>query len=173
MGGTIDVESELEKGSKFTVVLKHHLADEKYYAQVNEDLSLLNANKNIRGKHILLAEKNDLNAEITITLLEDIGLIVECVEDGIQCVAKMEQMPAKNYDLILMDVQMPHMDGYKATETIRELSDEGKAHIPIVALTANAFEEDRKMAISKGMNDHIAKPIDVKKVEEVIISVLK
>ena len=87
--------------------------------------------------------------------------------------AKMEQMPAKCYDLILMDVQMPHMDGYKATETIRELSDEGKAHIPIVALTANAFEEDRKMAISKGMNDHIAKPIDVKKVEEVIISVLK
>ena len=85
----------------------------------------------------------------------------------------MEQMPAKGYDLILMDVQMPHMDGYKATETIRELSDEGKAHIPIVALTANAFEKDRKMAISKGMNDHIAKPIDVKKVEEVIISVLK
>ena len=125
------------------------------------------------GKHILLAEDNDLNAEITITLLEDIGLIVERVEDGIQCVAQMEQMPAKSYDLILMDIQMPHMDGYKATKTIRELSDEGKAHIPIVALTANAFEEDRKMAISKGMNDHIAKPIDVKKVEEVIISVLK
>ena len=92
-------------------------------------------------------------------ILEAMGLIVERVEDGIQCVAKMEQMP--------------HMDGYKATETIRDLSDEGKAHIPIVALTANAFEEDRKMAISKGMNDHIAKPIDVKKVEEVIISVLK
>ena len=86
---------------------------------------------------------------------------------------EIEQMPAKSYDLILMDVQMPHMDGYKETETIRELSDEGKAHIPIVALTANAFEEDRKMAISKGMNDHIAKPIDVKKVEKVIISVLK
>ena len=120
-----------------------------------------------------MAEDNDLNAEIAIMILEAMGLIVERVEDGIQCVAKMEQMPAKNYDLILMDVQMPHMDGYKATETIRELSDEGKAHIPIVALTANAFEEDRKMAISKGMNDHIAKPIDVKKVEEVIISVLK
>ena len=82
MGGTIDVESELGKGSKFTVDLKHDLADEKYYAQVNEDLSLLNANKNIRGKHILLAEDNDLNAEITITLLEDMGLIVERVEDG-------------------------------------------------------------------------------------------
>ena len=120
------------------------------------------------GKHILLAEDNDLNAEITITLLEDIGLIVERVEDGIQCVAKMEQMPAKSYDLILMDVQMPHMDGYKATKTIRELSDEGKAHIPIVALTANAFEEDRKMAISKGMNDHIAKPLDRKKMRAVL-----
>ena len=81
-----------------------------------------------------MAEDNDLNAEIAITILEDMGLIVERVEDGIQCVAKMEQMPAKSYDLILMDVQMPHMDGYKATETIRELSDEGKAHIPIVAL---------------------------------------
>ena len=167
MGGTIDVESELGKGSKFTVVLKHHLADEKYYAQVNEDLSLLNANKNIRGKHILLAEKNDLNAEITITLLEDIGLIVERVEDGIQCVAKMEQMPAKSYDLILMDIQMPHMDGYKATQTIRQLSN------PITALTANAFEEDRKKAVAQGMNGHISKPIDVDKIEKVLLSILK
>ena len=125
-------------------------------------MSLVDEQQILQGKHVLLAEDNDLNAEIAIMIL-----------DGIQCVAKMEQMPAKSYDLILMDVQMPHMDGYKATKTIRELSDEGKAHIPIVALTANAFEEDRKMAISKGMNDHIAKPIDVKKVEEVIISVLK
>ena len=83
--------------------------------------------------------------------------------------AKMEQMPAKSYDLILMDAQMPHMDGYKATETIRELSDEGKAHIPIVALTANAFEEDRKKAIAQGMNGHISKPID----EKVLLSILK
>ena len=173
MGGTIDVESELGKGSKFTVVLKHHLADEKYYAQVNEDLSLLNANKNIRGKHILLAEKNDLNAEITITLLEDIGLIVERVEDGIQCVAKMEQMPAKSYDLILMDIQMPHMDGYKATQTIRQLSNKAKTTIPITALTANAFEEDRKKAVAQGMNGHISKPIDVDKIEKVLLSILK
>ena len=114
-----------------------------------------------------------LNAEITITLLEDMGLIVERVEDGIQCLAKMEQMPAKSYDLILMDIEMPHMDSYKATQTIRQLSNKDKATIPIIALIANAFEEDRKMAISKGMNDHIAKLIDVKKVEEVIISVLK
>ena len=173
MGGTIDVESELGKGSKFTVVLKHHLADEKYYAQVNEDLSLLDANKNIRGKHILLAEDNDLNAEITITLLEDMGLIVERVEDGIQCVAKMEQMPAKSYDLILMDIQMPHMDGYKATQTIRQLSNKDKATIPIIALTANAFEEDRKKAVAQGMNGHISKPMDVDKIEKVLLSILK
>ena len=79
----------------------------------------------------------------------------------------MEQMPAKGYDLILMDVQMPHMDGYKATETIRELSDEGKAHIPIVALTANAFEEDRKHALQLGMNEHLAKPVDIEKLKDV------
>ena len=165
MGGTIDVESELGKGSKFTVVLKHHLADEKYYAQVNEDLSLLNANKNIRGKHILLSEDNDLNA--------DIGLIVERVEDGIQCVAKMEQIPAKSYDLILMDIQMPHMDVYKATQTIRQLSNKDKTTIPITALTANAFEEDRKKAVAQGMNGHISKPIDVDKIEKVLLSILK
>jgi len=174
MGGTIDVESELGKGSKFTVVLKHHLADEKYYAQVNEDLSLLEQIKIFGGgQHILLAEDNDLNAEITITLLEDIGLIVERVEDGIQCVAKMEQMPAKSYDLILMDIQMPHMDGYKATQTIRQLSNKDKTTIPITALTANAFEEDRKKAVAQGMNGHISKPIDVDKIEKVLLSILK
>ena len=110
-----------------------------------------------------------LNAEITITLLEDMGLIVERVEDGIQCVAKMEQMPAKGYDLILMDIQMPHMDSYKATQTIRQLSNKDKTTIPIIALTANAFEEDRKKAIAQGMNGHISKPID----EKGLLSILK
>ena len=110
-----------------------------------------------------------LNAEITITLLEDMGLIVERVEDGIQCLAKMEQMPAKSYDLILMDIQMPHMDSYKATQTIRQLSNKDKATIPIIALIANAFEEDRKKAIAQGMNGHISKPID----EKGLLSILK
>ena len=110
-----------------------------------------------------------LNAEITITLLEDMGLIVERVEDGIQCVAKMEQMPAKGYDLILMDIQMPHMDSYKATQTIRQLSNKDKATIPITAFIANASEEDRKKAIAQGMNGHISKPID----EKVLLSILK
>ena len=120
-------------------------------------MSLVDEQQILQGKHVLLAEDNDLNAEI-----------VERVEDGIQCVAKMEQMPAKSYDLILMDVQMPHMDGYKATKTIRELSDEGKAHIPIVALTANAFEEDRKHALQLGMNEHLAKPVDIEKLKDVL-----
>ena len=110
-----------------------------------------------------------LNAEITITLLEDMGLIVERVEDGIQCLAKMEQMPAKSYGLILMDIQMPHMDSYKATQTIRQLSNKDKATIPIIALIANAFEEDRKKAIAQGMNGHISKSID----EKVLLSILK
>ena len=169
MNGSIEVETELGKGTKFTLILQHKVADNNLFL-TKIDMSLVDEQQILQGKHVLLAEDNDLNAEIAIMILEAMGLIVECIEDGIQCVAKMEQIPAKSYDLILMDVQM---HGYKATVTIRELSDEGMAHIPIVALTANAFEEDRKMAISKGMNDHIAKPIDVKKVEEVIISVLK
>ena len=131
-------------------------------------MSLVDEQQILQGKHVLLAEDNDLNAEIAIMILEAMGLIVERVEDGIQCVAKMEQMPAKSYDLILMDVQMPHMDGYKATKTIRELSDEGKAHIPIVALTANAFEEDRKHALQLGMNEHLAKPVDIEKLKDVL-----
>ena len=166
MGGTIDVESELGKGSKFTVVLKHHLADEKYYAQVNEDLSLLNANKNIRGQHILLAEDNDLNAEITITLLEDMGLIVERVENGIQCVAKMEQMPAKSYDLILMDIQMPEMNGYEATQAIRSLNREDSQSIPIFALSADAYVENKRYSKKMGMNGHFSKPIDFNEMEK-------
>lgn len=136
-------------------------------------MSLVDRKQILQGKHVLLAEDNDLNAEIAITILEDMGLIVKRVEDGIQCVTKMEQMPSKSYDLILMDVQMPHMDGYRPTEIIGQLSNERKANIPIIALTANAIEEDRKVAISKGMHAHIAKPVDVKKVEEAIISVLK
>ena len=108
-----------------------------------------------------------------MTILEEMGLKVDRVEDGVQCVSKMEQMPAGCYDLILMDIQMPNMDGYKATETIRGLADKEKAAIPIVAMTANAFEEDRRMAFAKGMNGHIAKPIDARKVEEILISILE
>lgn len=171
MGGTIEVESELCKGSRFTVTLQHKIADEQYYKPTARTSSA-DRKEFIQGKRILLAEDNDLNAEIATTILEDMGLTVDRVEDGIQCVSRMEQKPAGSYDLIFMDIQMPHMDGYKAAQAIRRLSDKEKADIPIVAMTANAFEEDRKEALSNGMNGHIAKPIDVEKVEEILISLL-
>jgi len=173
MHGNIEVESELGKGTTVTVILPFRIADEKYYSPNPDETAASEKREVLNGKYILLAEDNDLNAEIAMTILEDMGLQVDRVEDGIDCIDKMEKMPAGTYDLILMDIQMPKMDGYKATEAIRHLSDKTKANIPIVAMTANAFEEDRKMALSKGMNDHIAKPIDVEKVETVLCSILK
>ena len=172
MGGTIEAESKLGEGSRFTVTLEYRIADKNYYEQDTEKASDMDETDGISGKHILLAEDNDLNAEIAEFILEDMGLLVDCVEDGIQCVAKMEQEPAGTYDLILMDIQMPNMDGYKATEVIRGLSDKSKATIPIIAMTANAFEEDRKKALAKGMNGHIAKPVAAEKVEKTILSAL-
>ena len=172
MGGTIEAESKLGEGSRFTVTLEYRIADKNYYEQDTEKASDMDETDGINGKHILLAEDNDLNAEIAEFILEDMGLLVDRVEDGIQCVAKMEQEPAGTYDLILMDIQMPNMDGYKATEVIRGLSDKSKATIPIIAMTANAFEEDRKKALAKGMNGHIAKPVAAEKVEKTILSAL-
>ena len=174
MGGTIEAESALGKGSRFTVVLEHRIADKVYYEQNAEKSSDNNEKRNVlQGKHVLLAEDNDLNAEIAEFILEDMGLVVDRVEDGIRCVARMEQKPAGTYDLILMDIQMPHMDGYKATQAIRRLADQKKADIPIIAMTANAFEEDRKKALEKGMNGHIAKPVDIEKMKEILQNTLK
>ena len=171
-GGTLTVESELGKGTVFTFTLMHKIADRKFYSQKTEAAETSEMGKNLSGKHVLLAEDNDLNAEIAQFILEDMGLIVDRVEDGVQCVSRIEQKPAGTYDLILMDIQMPNMDGYRATEMIRGLSDKDKATIPIIAMTANAFEEDRKKALAKGMNGHIAKPVDAEKVEKTICSVL-
>lgn len=172
MGGSIEVESELGKGTVFTVTLMHKMADKKYYSQKIETVIASDMGENLRGKHILLAEDNELNAEIAIAILEETGLIIDRVEDGIQCVNRIDQMPAGTYDMILMDIQMPNMDGYKATKCIRHLQDIKKAEIPIIAMTANAFEEDRKKAFDAGMNEHIAKPIDIEKLGAVIFSVL-
>ena len=172
MGGTIEVESKLGEGSKFTVIMEYRIADKGYYEQDTDMSPDTEETDGISGKHVLLAEDNDLNAEIAEFILEDMGLIVERVEDGIQCLARMEQKPAGTYDLILMDIQMPNMDGYQATQEIRRLADKQKAGIPIVAMTANAFEEDRKKALAKGMNGHVAKPVDAEKLKRTILSAL-
>ena len=172
MGGTIEVESELGKGTTFSVTLTHRLADEHYYekktlkdeAEKDSDFS---------GRHILLAEDNELNAEIAMVILEGMGFTVDHVEDGIYCVDKLVQEPADTYDLILMDIQMPNMDGYKATRVIRQINDPAKANIPIVAMTANAFEEDKRKAFACGMNGHIAKPIDISKVRETLKGIVR
>ena len=153
--------------------MEYRIADKGYYEQVTDPSPDTEETDRISGKHVLLAEDNELNAEIAEFILEDMGLIVDRVEDGIQCVARMEQKPARTYDLILMDIQMPNMDGYKATQTIRRLADEKKASIPIIAMTANAFEEDRKKALAKGMNGHIAKPVDAEKLKKTILSALR
>ena len=173
MGGSIEAESKLGEGSKFTVIMEYRIADKGYYEQVTDPSPDTEETDWISGKHVLLAEDNELNAEIAEFILEDMGLIVDRVEDGIQCVARIEQKPARTYDLILMDIQMPNMDGYKATQTIRRLADEKKACIPIIAMTANAFEEDRKKALAKGMDGHIAKPVDAEKLKKTILSALR
>lgn len=172
MGGSIEVASELGKGTVFTFTLMHKIADRKFYSQKTEAAETSEMGKNLSGKHVLLAEDNDLNAEIAVTVLEETGIVIERVEDGIQCVNRVVQMSPGTYDLILMDIQMPNMDGYKATRCIRRLDDKKKAEIPIIAMTANAFEEDKKRAFDAGMNGHIAKPIDIEKLEEVILLVL-
>ena len=171
LGGTIEVESELGKGSTFTVTLKYRIADESYYVKNNAE-NPETCSEILEGKNILLAEDNDLNAEIAEVILERAGLKIERVEDGIQCVNRIMKMPAGTYDMILMDIQMPQMDGYKATRVIRRLPDKDKACIPIIAMTANAFEEDKRKAIAAGMNGHIAKPIQVDKLLSTLKTIL-
>lgn len=169
MGGSIEVESEPGKGTIFTFTLMHKIADKKYYSRKIETAESSDSVEKLRGKHVLLAEDNNLNAEIAVAVLEKTGLVIDRVEDGIQCVSRIEQLPSDTYDLILMDIQMPNMDGYKATQCIRHLNDKKKAKIPIIAMTANAFEEDKKRAIDAGMNGHIAKPVEIDKLVSEIL----
>ena len=172
LGGTIYGESELGKGSTFTVTLKHRIADESYY--IKKHIEEPGTGSEIfEGRNILLAEDNDLNAEIAEAILERAGLKTERVEDGIQCVNRIMEMPVGTYDMILMDIQMPKMDGYKATQAIRNLPDRDKACIPIIAMTANAFVEDKRDAIAAGMNGHIAKPIQVDKLLSMLAEVIR
>ena len=160
MGGSIQVESTQGVGTKFTVDISFDTASEAdvYRNQISEQPDIL---EKLEGKRILLAEDNDLNAEIAIELLAEQKIITDRAEDGAECLDKLEKAVAGYYDMILMDIQMPVMYGYDAAARIRRMKDEKKASIPIVAMTANAFAEDRQKAISMGMNDHVAKPIDM------------
>lgn len=170
MNGSIEVESKLGKGSTFTITIPHKLADkDNTYRNIE---SSNECDIDFKGKRILLAEDNELNAEITTTILSEMGFEVKVVEDGILCVNEIQRQSANTYDLILMDIQMPNMDGYKATHCIRHLSQFEKANIPIIAMSANAFEEDKKKAFDAKMNDYITKPIDFQKMEVVLKYIL-
>ena len=124
------------------------------------------------GKKILLVEDNEINQEIAKAILEEAGFAIDLADDGSVAVEMMEQAPGHTYDLILMDIQMTRMNGYDATRAIRAMDDPVKAQIPIVAMTANAFEEDRQLALEAGMNDHVAKPIDVDRLMETLRDIL-
>ena len=160
MHGSIDVQSKLGAGTTVTITLGFPLADEVQKSVEEQDAKGDAAQ--LRGCRILLAEDNDLNAEIVVTILEESGLTVERTADGELCIEALKAHPAGYYDAILMDIQMPNMDGYQATKLIRNLSD-GRRTIPIIAMTANAFDEDRQKALSVGMDAHLAKPVDVER----------
>ena len=206
MGGTVEIESKVGKGSTFIVTLSFQLADQEQirlldqrksektdlqasdwgeeklreYPKIPEkakksEKTVENSESSqeacFQGKRVLLAEDNDLNAEIAETILEERGFVVERAADGELCVEELQKKPERYYDMILMDLQMPNMDGYTAAEVIRKLKDPRRL-TPIVAMTANAFEEDRRKAFEAGMNAHIAKPINVNAMFETIREIL-
>lgn len=172
MDGEICVKSKLGEGTCFTLTFEHRIADENSI-EWNQELDVLDEKSILEGKRVLLVEDNDLNAEIAMAILEQSGLILDRVEDGLACINRLSEVDADLYDLILMDIQMPNMNGYEATRRIRQFENEKKASIPILAMTANAFEEDKKMAMKAGMNGHISKPIDVNVLENQIINIFK
>jgi len=168
MGGRITVKSEQGKGSEFTISLRFPIGEAK-----TEQTPPAAKASAFTGKKLLVVEDNELNLEIASTLLKEAGFEVDTAENGKVAVEKVEAASADRYDLILMDIQMPEMDGYEATRRIRALPDTKKAALPIVAMTANAFEDDRKNALRAGMNGHIAKPLDIQKLFQVLSELLK
>ncbi|MBQ6211381.1 MAG: transporter substrate-binding domain-containing protein [Ruminococcus sp.] len=173
MGGNISVNSEEGGGSEFIVYLPCRIVD-----KVSEDDGT-EKNKgdtvsihDIKGKTVLIAEDNELNQMIAKAILEEMGLTVDIAENGESAVRKITEADAGHYSIVLMDIQMPVIDGYEAAKRIRSLKDEGKADIPIVAVTANAFEEDKKLALSVGMNGHLAKPYDIEQIRKTLIELL-
>ena len=159
MGGTVAVESKIGVGSTFTVTIPCRIASEDETQAKRETNP--SDQKCLRGTRILLTEDNDLNAEIATELLQEEGCTVDRAKDGVECVDMLEKAANGTYQLILMDIQMPVMNGYDAAKKIRRMEDLPKADIPIIAMTANAFSEDKQAALDVGMNDHIAKPINM------------
>ena len=171
MNGTIEIQSKLGEGSAFTVRFPSRIARQEE-AQPKRAKSQFDKQK-LEGKRILLTEDNDLNAEIATELLQEEGLILERAVNGVDCVEKLEKSQPGYYDMILMDIQMPVMNGYEAAQKIRKLEDPLKSQIPIIAMTANAFAEDREKALSVGMDAHVAKPINMDTLIPVLLRYLQ
>lgn len=182
MDGTIAVKSRQGKGTEVTVILPFKVSGQPNEWEANTrkkivQIQRFSEDKNFenlfKGKKILLTEDNELNREIAVELLKEEGFILDTAEDGTIAVEKMRTAKPGQYDLILMDIQMPIMDGYEATRQIRKLENPETANIPIVEITANAFEEDRQKALEAGMNEHVSKPIDMERLLEIMKKVLK
>ncbi|MBC6712683.1 ATP-binding protein [Treponema sp. Marseille-Q3903] len=167
MNGKIEIKSEKNKGTEISVTIPMKIVEENVANHKDDEIPF-----DLSGKRVLLVEDNLFNREIAFELLEDRGLTVETANDGSVAIEKIKNSEAGTFDFILMDVQMPVMDGYAATQIIRNLSDKKKANIPIIAMTANAFEEDKKAALKVGMNAHVSKPIDMDVLCKIIATII-
>ena len=167
MGGRIDIESEQGKGTTVTVSITFNRFDGevKKIEENSEEISL-------KGKRILLAEDNEINGEIASEMLRELDVAVDLVINGEECINALLNHDAGYYDAVLMDIQMPVMDGYEATRTIRRFSDKNKRTIPVIAMTANAFEEDKQKEFQAGMNGHLAKPVEMRHLIEALQNVI-
>lgn len=173
LGGEIKIETALGKGTTFIITMYHRIVNPDEMPMCDVQQTEAGEDFSLDGKRVLLAEDNELNAEIAQVILETMGMEVDLAEDGVVCVNKLCAAEAGRYDVILMDIQMPNMNGYEATQRIRSLDDTVKSHIPIIAMTANAFDEDRRMALEAGMNGHLAKPIEPEKIMRTLVEVLR
>ena len=173
MGGTIDVKSELNKGTEFIVRVKFQTVEEKNISEENNSDEKISAEIDFSKIHLLLVDDNDVNREIASLILTEFGFTLDTAENGKIAVEKISESKPGTYQAILMDIQMPVMNGYEATKKIRALENSELANIPIIAMTANAFTEDIQAAKDAGMNSHIAKPIDIPKMIETLTEVLR